>query len=49
MYRITQISKYNNITAYGYGQYGYFTDFSWYDMSLGKNLNINEFKCTDGW
>ena len=48
MYRIIQISKYNNITAYGYGQYVYFTDFLWYAMSSGKNLNINKFKRTDG-
>ena len=36
MYQIIQISKYNNITTYGYGQYGYFTDLFWNAMSLCK-------------
>ena len=40
--------KYNNITAYGYGQSGYLADFRWYAMSSGRNLNVKEFERTDG-
>lgn len=48
MYQIIQISKYNNITTYGYGQNRYFTDFTWNTMSSGEKLNIIEFVRTGG-
>ena len=47
MYRITQISKYNNITAYGYGQNWCFMHFSWYAVFPNEKLNMIDFVRTD--
>lgn len=47
MYQIMQISKYNNMITYGYGQRWCFIRFSWYAMSPNENLNMIDFVRTD--